>query len=176
MIDNQPICRCSTCQAKFGRLPPLQLLVVGLAGKLQDYHQIDHRQRCQRHHRHHRNHHHCHHWVINVVIVVFIVIVIGIIIIVVIVMVMMQSRKQWEKTVAGGEAQSWLDRLGAGGPRLTSRGWWLLAPQTPMLLDLEEVLTEMTIPIPIHPLAFEHLSLFIQKHLGVVTTNSKLEQ
>ena len=29
--------------------------------------------------------------------------------------------------------------------------------------------------IPIHPLiAFEHLSLYIQKHLGVVTTNSKL--
>ena len=33
-------------------------------------------------------------------------------------------------------------------------------------------------PNPIHPVpltAFEHLSLYIQKHLSVVTTNSKLE-
>ena len=39
---------------------------------------------------------------------------------------------------------------------------------------IEEVLTEISIPI--HPrVAFEHLSLYIQKHLGVVTINSKLE-
>ena len=49
---------------------------------------------------------------------------------------------------------------------------------------LEEVLTEISIPIhplwvthPIHPLiAFEHLSLYIQKHLGVATRNSKLDK
>ena len=38
---------------------------------------------------------------------------------------------------------------------------------------LEKVLSE----ISIHPLiAFEHLTLYVQKHLSVLTTNYKLEQ
>ena len=73
------------------------------------------------------------------------------------------------------------------------RGSWGLGMGTPQLRYIpqniligavistakEEVLTEISKPNPSHPIhrltAFEYLSLYIQKHIGAVTKNSKLE-